>query len=428
MSNKICAICGEEFTPRPYNRSVCYKDHYHPCPVCGKDVLCNEPKRQTCTCSRECGAQVANKSRVNNLLASRGVSNVSELPEVRQKISNALRGRPKSQPQYSTCATCGKTFQLKWPYDQKTCSKECRSTYVKTSGISKARTAKAHKTIQAQGFKDLRELQRSKTYEKTCKYCGKQFSTHDPRQEYCSDPHYGPCPVCGESTRIYDLSIGPQSCSDQCKQKLRETTCEARYGNKCVLNSDHGKAKARLTSKVKYGTDFYQQTQEFHTKYGLSKYSVKSSDGLIFDNKYELSVYEFLKPLELDISRQIPFDYQYNGARKLLIDFEIDGRLFECKGGHFITGTYIQDNVQLILKLQLYHQHHAPLITDRLGFEAIKNHEDEIVRQSTCIDIELFRGKSNLNPLDTWNRLCYLIDSGVQFIDIATFNDIPMGT
>ena len=39
---KICRICGQQFESRG-TRSVCYSDHHHPCPVCGKDVLCNDP-------------------------------------------------------------------------------------------------------------------------------------------------------------------------------------------------------------------------------------------------------------------------------------------------------------------------------------------------------------------------------------------------
>lgn len=36
MSTKICKICGKSFESKSSRRSVCYEDHYHPCPVCGK--------------------------------------------------------------------------------------------------------------------------------------------------------------------------------------------------------------------------------------------------------------------------------------------------------------------------------------------------------------------------------------------------------
>lgn len=67
---KKCVICGAEFEPRPYNRSVCYADHHHPCPVCGKDVMTNDPKRQNCACSRKCGQQMGNIARKITLFSS----------------------------------------------------------------------------------------------------------------------------------------------------------------------------------------------------------------------------------------------------------------------------------------------------------------------------------------------------------------------
>ena len=50
---KKCVICGKEFETNIWNRSVCYENHYHPCPVCGKDVLCNDPNGQHRACSRK---------------------------------------------------------------------------------------------------------------------------------------------------------------------------------------------------------------------------------------------------------------------------------------------------------------------------------------------------------------------------------------
>lgn len=43
---------------------------------------------------------------------------------------------------------CGKVFKVSWPYTSKTCSAECRAGYVKSSGISKERTAKAQQTLK----------------------------------------------------------------------------------------------------------------------------------------------------------------------------------------------------------------------------------------------------------------------------------------
>lgn len=101
---KICVICGAEFEPRPHNRSVCYNDHHHPCPVCGKDVVCNDLKRQECACSRRCGSQLANATRVNTALERYGVTNVSRVEDVRKKISENLKAaKPKQPTRYKSC-------------------------------------------------------------------------------------------------------------------------------------------------------------------------------------------------------------------------------------------------------------------------------------------------------------------------------------
>ena len=35
---KTCPICGDEFLPEKPSQRYCKKDHYQPCPVCGKPV------------------------------------------------------------------------------------------------------------------------------------------------------------------------------------------------------------------------------------------------------------------------------------------------------------------------------------------------------------------------------------------------------
>lgn len=144
---KVCTICGKQFETNTWNKSVCSSDHYHPCPVCGKDVLCNDPKRQQCTCSRKCGQLVGNESRIKTNLTRYGVENVSQVGEVRQKISLELsKIHPKQPAQYKNCEVCGKQFQLIWPYTQHTCSSKCRGEYRKQSGVSKSVYAKASST------------------------------------------------------------------------------------------------------------------------------------------------------------------------------------------------------------------------------------------------------------------------------------------
>lgn len=141
---KTCVICGEQFVTTVHNKSVCDKSHIHPCPVCGKDVLCNDPKRQNCACSRKCGQQIGNASRIQSNLDKYGVDNVAKLASVKSSISAALKTiYPKAPKQYKVCEVCGKQFELSYPYTQHTCSPKCRGEFRKRTGVSKSVYAKA---------------------------------------------------------------------------------------------------------------------------------------------------------------------------------------------------------------------------------------------------------------------------------------------
>lgn len=166
---KKCMLCGKEFDAKPANRKICYDDHYHPCPVCGKPVLSNNLQTQDSCCSKEC-ADVYRARRIKESMVQKyGVDNPSHIPEARQKISKKSSARKfnctcikcgkrfaSNAPNVSlceecrttTCVVCGKVFKMSWPYTSKTCSAECRAEYVKSRGISKERTAKAQQTLK----------------------------------------------------------------------------------------------------------------------------------------------------------------------------------------------------------------------------------------------------------------------------------------
>lgn len=175
----------------------------------------------------------------------------------------------------AVCVICGNEFKLKHPYNQKTCSSKCRSVYVKQSGIAKARTMKATDTLKRKyGVSNSSELQH---FKKTCKYCGKEFETDSARREYCYDKHYGPCPVCGKPTEIKDMRLGPQACSEECRQKRIQETSLERYGSTNVFSSEYGKNKIKETMLSKYGVDHYSKTDEYKSEFKstmLDRYGV----------------------------------------------------------------------------------------------------------------------------------------------------------
>lgn len=208
MTTRKCVICGAEFIPRPANRKVCYNDHHHPCPVCGKDVVCNDPKRQNCTCSRECGSSVGNSSRKTTLLAKYGVDNSSRIPGVSLKISDKLKQIHPAQPkQYKVCEICGTLFELQWPYTQHTCSSTCRGLYRKRSGISK------------------------QVYDKSCQTNLKRYGVMNP----------------GERPEVHTKM---------------EDTMEERYGVRYARYLPEIEARVRQTCMSRYGVPYYIQSEE----------------------------------------------------------------------------------------------------------------------------------------------------------------------
>ena len=175
------------------------------------------------------------------------------------------------------CIICGNDFvrTTKNP-NQLTCSHTCAGVYRKQSGISKQVAAKAKNTLSVRyGTANAGAF---KVKSKICEYCGKEFTPTSNRQKWCSDLHYGLCPVCGKSTLIRDMHKGPQCCSMECRGKLIEKTSLERYGAKNVFASDYGKAKIKETIERVYGDEkhFREVQHASMTATMLDRYGVES--------------------------------------------------------------------------------------------------------------------------------------------------------
>lgn len=66
---------------------------------------------------------------------------------------------------------------------------------------------------------------------------------------------------------IKDMSIGPQACSEQCRQESIRITCLERYGCETAVISDHARELSKQTCMRKYGVDHYSKTDEYHEKF-----------------------------------------------------------------------------------------------------------------------------------------------------------------
>lgn len=109
MAKRKCVICGEFFESKSSRRLMCYKEHYHSCPVCGKPVLSKDMHHLNTCCSKECSrikaneslsdywkshpeAVVAKQEKVQQTNLERyGVANVMDDPEIRSKQTQKLR-------------------------------------------------------------------------------------------------------------------------------------------------------------------------------------------------------------------------------------------------------------------------------------------------------------------------------------------------
>ena len=102
--NRICPECGKEFIPKNGYQKYCEGPHIAICPICNKEYsYIQSPREKPKACSKECTLLLREKTKQNNLLAKYGVTNVSKLKEVRDKISKKNRSDEVRLKREATC-------------------------------------------------------------------------------------------------------------------------------------------------------------------------------------------------------------------------------------------------------------------------------------------------------------------------------------
>ena len=156
-----------------------------------------------------------------------------------------------------TCAVCGISFDIvcNTDYkDKKTCSAACSAKLRKS-------------TLQNKSKEDT----------KSCKWCGKLFHPRTPRDQYCDNPHYKNCVICGKKFEIdVRKNSEVQTCSLECKSKLSlqnrdlvkehehlVATLRTKYGVDNAMKISTSVDNIKKTNKIKYGKDWYTQTDEY---------------------------------------------------------------------------------------------------------------------------------------------------------------------
>lgn len=70
---------------------------------------------------------------------------------------------------------------------------------------------------------------------KKCKECGKLFVPKG-RENYCSDVHYRPCPICGKPVEVKYFSDPPRKCEDCKYRKVRPLPAAMSTKSKSLFN------------------------------------------------------------------------------------------------------------------------------------------------------------------------------------------------
>ena len=117
----------------------------------------------------------------------------------------------------------------------------------------------------------------------------------------------------------------------------REKVCLERHGVINPFQVPEYKIKSKETCRVRYGTDYYSQSIEYH-KNKKHKFHSEKYPGLTFDSTWEVKVYEFCKNnnIPIEYSPEISIPYEYDGRTWTYHpDFLINGKVYEVKGDNF---------------------------------------------------------------------------------------------
>lgn len=127
--------------------------------------------------------------------------------------------------------------------------------------------------------------------------------------------------------------------SEIIKERMKQT-CLEKYGVDNYSQTEEFKNRLKTYNLRKYGTEWFTQTEQFQ-KYRRSIYKFEEE---FFDSKTELAYYLYQKSKGVCIKR-LPkkLEFQFEGKTYgYYPDFEVNGKLVEIKGSHFLKedGTW----------------------------------------------------------------------------------------
>lgn len=335
---KLCDACGKPFLPQGRNAwrmRYCQRKHYIKCAICGtvRDITLTKGSIAS-TCSRKCGDVLKVQQMQSTMINKYGAANPSQVPELKEKAkaSNALH-------RDETMAKIRKTMIDRYgaaiPRQVPELRKKIDATMVERYGVVNP----SHSKVIREKISKVNSSEEVQTKYKATSLA--HFGTEYPAQNPDSPNGW-----------------------NNIKDKL-ETTMIARFGAKTPFVIPGCKEKAKQTNLAKYGYEYVSQSPEVHRNQWRNRQNLRAADGTPLDSSYEVLVYDFWKSLGLDVERNIPIEFEYNGATHVtFIDFRVDGILYEVKGKPYLEGVYDYNQpVPIWRKLEVYREHHVILIT-----------------------------------------------------------------
>lgn len=244
-----CKECGEWFIPNSSRQQFCKKDHYRPCPICGKPVLVKQFSDVVRTCSTECRKELTRR----NNLAKYGVEDPANSPEAIEKRKQ----------------TCLMKYGVDNPFKSEEFKEKTKETLKSRYGVEYISQSEENKQKVHDTWSSMSEKQKSEIQEKRISTSLNRYGTENPAQSKV---------IRDKIKQTLEDTYGV-TCSLQipsAKEKTKQTMIE-RYGTINPGLSDTISKKRKHTCEVKYGVPYYLQSDEFKSHYQstmLEKYGV----------------------------------------------------------------------------------------------------------------------------------------------------------
>lgn len=433
---KTCILCGKAFETNYKTKKICDAAHFNVCCICGKQFEVNSSTYKKQTCSKECmkvlmsqrllsdevrekteatnleryGAKSPSmnlkvqekarkttkekygvdyaiqrddikKKRDSNNLRKYGVSSPMQLEEIKQKQQDSLL-------EHFGVENPGQSSEIREKIERTNLERYGVSNPMQSSKIRE----KSEKTLLSH-FGVTSPMKSDEIKQKVVKTNLEKYGVETPfksleiqnKSAKTNLEKYGSVypsqnqEVKDKIRRTVEERYGGFTLQSPELRKKVENTCIERYGTKHPIKNKQILEKRIQTTKTRYGVEYTSQLPETHKKASDSRKACIASNGVCVDSKYELIVYEFC------LRNGIPFKYQPKQieyevegvTHKTMIDFEIDGLLFEVKGGHLLHGCFEYAHVPINSKLDAYRKNHVIVITDDLGSDVFGKPESQ---------------------------------------------------